>query len=364
MRLLPLAILLSSMAEGGSAIAADERALPAPAAEQGEAIGIGKKILEFGKSVDRTHDRIERDILQQTIRFDDFFGSATPRTQRQTAYELRWRNSIRIEQDGEVRPGTSVRANVVLSKISDRLRLAISGEKEAEPFSPSLPQDPGSPGFDRTLPTASIVNTELRYGLIRSPTVDFFVGAGVRIALPFEIFVRSRYQYTHRIDDVSLLRVAETPFIKNTDWLGETTEISVERILSRKTLLLWANTGTASEEIEGLEWGSELSLIHQLSPKSSVTLTEGIYGNTSESAAVNNYRALARYRRNFLRTWLYYELEPEVSWPSGGHYNPRFAFTFRIEVVFQGAAPGREDTFIPSVQQVSAVNRYRPEAER
>ena len=89
-----------------------------------------------------------------------------------------------------------------------------------------------------------------------------------------------------------------------------------------------------------MEWGTELSMIRQLSPLSAITLTGGAYGNTSASAMVGNYKIFTRYRRNFLRSWLFYELEPEVSWPrnDAGQYLAKFAFTARIEVVFQRAA--------------------------
>jgi hypothetical protein len=288
--------------------------------------------------MDVTHARIERGILKQTVRFDNFFGSVKPERHLQTRYDIRWRNSIRVEHGGKLTPGTTVRANITLSKISQRLRLFIAGEDEPGLTTQSLPQDPGNPGFDRTTPTTHFANTELRYDLIRKPSLNIFLGAGFRLKLPFEAFARSRLEYTRHLGDISLMRVAETFFVRNTDLLGETTEFSLERLFGETTLLRWSSAGTASKEIDGLEWGSELSLTRQLSPKSAVTLTGGVYGNTTSSALVQNYLILTRYRRNFLRSWLFYELEPQVSWPRNpdGSHPATLAFTFRIEIGFQG----------------------------
>jgi hypothetical protein len=299
----------------------------------------------LGKKVDETHDRIERDILAQTVRFDNFFGSVKGENLRQVRYDLHWRNSVRVEHGGDLNFGTTVRASFALSRISERLRLFIAREGEPATTVPSLPADPGNPGFDRTTPTAHFTNTELRYEVVRTPSVNFFLGAGVRVAVPFEAFVRNRVDYTRHLGDISLLRVGETFFVKNTDLLGETTEFSLERLLARGTVLRWANSATASQEIEGLEWGSELSLFRELSPRSAVTLTGGTYGNTTSSALVNNYRVLVRYRRNFLRKWLFYELEPEVSWPRNpdGSRPANLAVTFRLEIVFQGETVRREE---------------------
>jgi hypothetical protein len=291
------------------------------------------------RTMDEAHASIERNILHQAVRLDNFFGYERGNNQRPTKYELRWRNSLRVDHAWSFTPGTTIQAHLTLSKISDRLRIVIAGENEKNQPSQTLPKDPGSPGFDRTTPTAHFANTELRYELVRTPSVNVFLGAGVRIAIPFEAFVRSRFQYTHPLNDITLMRVAETFFVKNSDLLGETTEFSLEWSFGKHTILRWANAGTASEEIEGVEWGTELSLLQELSPKSAITLTGGIYGDSSVNGPVTNFRLLARYRRNFLRDWLFFELEPEVSWPreTSGSFPATYAFTFYLEVVFKGA---------------------------
>ena len=297
----------------------------------------------LGRTMDEAHAGMERGILRQVVRLDTFFGTNKSPVLRETSYELRWRSSLRIQHAWELTPGTTVRARVVLSRISDRLHLAITGEDERGQIRPTLPEDPGSPGTDRTTSSAHFANTELRYELIQKPELNLFLGAGVKVSLPFEAFVRSRIQYTHPFGDVYLIRVAETFFLKNTSLLGETTEFSFDRQFGPKMLVRWASSATASQEIEGLEWGSELSLTRELSDKSAATLIGGIYGNTTLSTVFQNYRLLARYRRNFLREWLFFEVEPEITWPAeaDGSHHQTLAIILRLEVVFKGATRGK-----------------------
>jgi hypothetical protein len=294
----------------------------------------------WGKRMDTAHDSIERNILEQTIKLDDFFGKENARPDKATRYQLRLRNSFRIDQHGTIKLGPSVRLNLALSKINDRLNLIISGESEPEPLTQSLPQDPGNPGYDRTTPDTHFVNTELRYDLLRIPSMLVFVGAGVQLKLPFEAFARSRVEFRHKFSDSTLFSGSETLFVKNTDLFGETTEITLEHLLDQATILRLSSTGTTSQEIHGLEWGSELSLVRELSPRSAGTLTGGAYGNINNSTVANTYRVLARYRRNFLRSWLFYELEPEIFWERNirDHDAPTFAFTFRLDIVFKGSS--------------------------
>jgi hypothetical protein len=322
--LLVLAGVLALAIAGAGPLFAEEAApVPAPAEIPPEATPpqeqppaeppLAEKPSGIVEFMERTHIRLEDSILDRVIRFDNFFGSAKTGEIRQPDYLLRWRNSLRWEEEGNrFKYRTSVRASFILPRISNRLRLVVLGENEAEPVFNRLPEEPGVPGFDRTLPNTRLVNTELRYGVIRKPFVDLFVGAGVRIKTPFETFVRSRFQYTLRFGDVFLIRFAETPFWKNTDGFGETTEVELARRLSPRTVLLWANAGTFTEESPGLEWGTDLSLLRELSPRSALTVSGGLFGHTRPSALVDTYRILARYRRNFLRPWLFYELEPEV----------------------------------------------------
>jgi hypothetical protein len=298
----------------------------------------------FSRTMDETHSRLERNILEQTVRFDNFFGSVSGDNLRQQGYEIRWRNNLRIDHGSDLTYGTGLRASFTLSRISERLRLVIAREGETDNTRQSLPQDPGNPGFDRTTPTTHFTNTELRYNVIDGPDMNLFLGAGVRVKLPFEAFVRSRFQYTRHFDDISLMRFGETLFLKNTSLLGETTEISLERLYKPGTILRWATAGTASQEIEGLEWGTEFSYIQEFSPRSAITVTGGVYGNTTSSLLNSNYHIFARYRQNFLRKWLFYELEPEISWQRNevGRYPAILAFTLRLEIVFQGKAAPKE----------------------
>ena len=298
-----------------------------------------------GNFLDVTHSTIEQSILDMTIWVDDFFGYKKDVVQQQqTGYLLRWRNSLRVNDDGNVKLGTSARARFTLARISNRLSLDISRENEPSPITQTLPEDPGNPGYDRTVPAPRFTNMELRYDFIRTPELYLFVGAGLRLSSPIEAFARGRIQYSRQLGEKYQLSLAETLFVKNDDLLGETTEITLDRFFGKDTIVRWASTGTSSQEIEGFEWGSELSWIHELSAKKAISITAGAYGNTRSTAVVNNTRLDALFRSNFYRDWLYYEIEPEIAWlrSVSGSYPSDFAVTFRLEIVFQGiraAAP-------------------------
>lgn len=208
----------------GTSSAGDEPApttVPAaPVAAEPANAGPAQETTAIGTAVDTTHDVIERNILDQVIRLDSFFGNLRTEEQQKAEYKLRWRNSLRVEQNGTIGLGTSLWLNIRLPKTNERLRFVISGENEPAPTSSTLPQEPGSSGLDRNSPSTRIVNSELRYGLVRTPSLDIYMGAGVLFRIPPEAFVRSRFQYTCKLSDVSLLRFRETLFVKKFEGLG------------------------------------------------------------------------------------------------------------------------------------------------
>ncbi len=292
----------------------------------------------LGQTVDTSHAGLERGILEQVVRLDNFFGNVRAENRQQTRYLVRWRTSLRVDDRGKVSPGMAVRANLQLSNLDERLRLVVAEEDEREQSPGGLPQDPGSPGFYRSSASARITNTELRYTLFQTPALNLFLGVGMRVSFSPEAFVRSRFQYTQKLDERSLVRYTETLFLKDLQVPGQTAEIEAERQLAAGTLLRWGNSATASSEIRGVEWGSELSLIRELPSNAVTTLAGGLFGRSSSGNGVDTFRLLARYRQNIFRDWLFYELEPELFWPRDGtgRYPTRFAFTVRLEVMFRG----------------------------
>jgi hypothetical protein len=294
---------------------------------------------KLGETADKAHRDLSAEILEQAIWLDDYFGKARSDKEQRANYFLRWRNGLRWEKKGGFSYATDVRLALSLPKIDERLRLVVSGENEPEQPNPALPQDPGNPGFDRTLQQKTgVVNSELRYSLLRTPSTDFFLGTGIGFVLPPYLFARSRLQYTHNFTDTLRARLAETLFVKTGVGPGETSEATLEKTLSPKTVLNWSTAATISRETAPLEWGTELSLLHIFSPRTAVTLTEGVYGNVGIDDWIRSYRVAFNFRRNFLRPWLFYELEPQVAWTyvSDSNFPVNYIFTARVEVTFDG----------------------------
>jgi hypothetical protein len=289
--------------------------------------------------VDRTHSRVERDLFDTVVWFDQFFGDERMVVTELPESFLRWINDIRWDEEERFSARSTVRASLRLPRLKKRWKLVISGETRGDP-NVITPEDPGNPGLfeGSRVRTGS---TELIYDLHRTARSSLDVGAGVRVKIPPDAFVRTRFQHARPIGFRTLGRFTATAYWNARDGLGESNQLDLERRLAPPTLLRWSNFITIEEKNDGWIWGTELSLLHKISPKSAITFAGGVLGSIKPAWSAENYRVLVRYRRNVYRKWLFLEGEPDIHWPrkEGENRKPVWGGTLRVEILFAGAGP-------------------------
>jgi len=293
--------------------------------------------------VDRTHSRVERDLFDAVAWFDRFFGDErVVVTERPESY-LRWKNELRWDEEEHYSFRSTVRASLRLPRLKDRWHLMISSESRGDPNA-ILPEDPGNPALDIGS-HGRVSSTELVYDIFRTPNSILDVGAGVRVRIPPDAFVRTRFQHARPVAFNTLGRFTATAYWDALDGFGETNQVDLERWLAPPTLLRWSNSFTITETSRWWTWGTELSLLHKLSPISAITFAVGASGSTHPSWVATNSRILARYRRNVWRKWLFLEGEPDIHWPrkEDGSRKPVWGATLRVEILFTGAGPNPRD---------------------
>lgn len=319
----------------GSSLAAELPADSAPAAMDNAAVPAAPTA--DNGWMDRTHSRIERDLFETVVWFDNFFGDERIEVTDRPESFLRWMNDLRWDEEERFSFRSTIRASLRLPRLKKRWKLVISGETRGDPNA-ITPEDPGNPGLD-TGSRGRTGSTELIYDIFRTQRSSLDVGAGVRVKIPPDAFVRTRFQHARPIAFKTLGRFTGTAFWDARDGFGESNQVDLERWIALPTLLRWSNSIGISEKSNGWTWGSDLSLLHKLSPKSAITFAGGVSGSTRPAWIAQNYRVLARYRRNVWRKWFFLEGEPDIHWPrkEDGSRKPVWGATLRVEILFAGA---------------------------
>ncbi|HEX8042214.1 hypothetical protein [Candidatus Deferrimicrobium sp.] len=293
--------------------------------------------------VDRTHSLVERNLFGVVVWFDHFFGDQRMVITERPEYFLRSTNELRWDEEERFSARTTIRASLRLPRLKKRWKLVISGETRGNPNA-LVQEDPGNPGQDVTSQVRTGA-TELVYEILRTPRSSLDVGAGARVKIPPDAFVRTRFQHARLVAFHTLGRFTGTAFWDARDGFGESNRVDFERWLALPTLLRWSNSFDISEKSNGWTWGTELSLLHKISLKSAITFAAGVSGSTRPAWIAQNYRVLGRYRRNVYRKWLFLEGEPFVRWPKkeDGSRKTVGGATLRVEILFSGVGPNPQD---------------------
>ena len=190
----------------------------------------------------------------------DFFGDKRIAVTERPESFLRWMTDLRWDEEERFSARSTIRASLRLPRLKKRWQLVFSGETRGDPNA-LIPEDPGNPGLDvgSRVRTGS---TELVYDILRTTRSTLDVGAGVRVKIPPDAFVRTRFQHARPIALQTLGRFTATAFWDARDGFGESNQVDLERWLALPTLLRWSNSFNISEKTNGWEWGTELSLLH------------------------------------------------------------------------------------------------------
>ena len=282
--------------------------------------------------LDRSHEFIIKKIYGPVKWFDNFFTDKRLIEEGLPYTFVRWQNDALLSEGGENLFRSRVHANIRMSKAEKMFKFLLIGEDREVAFEilPDRVVDPELVDEKKQ----EHLNLGLRLNLIKKLKSKLYIHTGVRFEYPPDPYVKLSYQYIYPIGTRSLARFTETNLWKNSKGLSETLRIDLERLFDIQNMLRWCSFCTHSQSTGGLNWGTDLSFLHQISPKAAIKYSIGEYGITRPHVTVENYGVTIRFRRSFYREWIFYELKPGVSWLRNRNWDSVESFIIRFELQF------------------------------
>ena len=267
------------------------------------------RIMEF---IDTYHAYMEDRLRGPTIWFDNFFGDQRIEDEDPPSTYVRLRLAARYTEGEGFKFPVRLHANVVLPRVNRRLRLVAFGgsrydeleQRSNDPLDSSLRTDEDQ---DRS-------RLGLRYIIYKSLRDRFHFGGGLTVGWPMEAYIRMRYTRLMHMGKQNVVRFSETGYWNTLHSTGETSRLDLERMLPADITGRLSLFASLRKNDSATTWGVESNFFRQLTAKSALSLDLGMYGQTSPDQ-ITTYRIATRYRRNFLRPWLYFEIEPELLLP-------------------------------------------------
>jgi hypothetical protein len=144
---------------------------------------------------------------------------------------------------------------------------------------------------------------------------DFDVSVGVRVDLPLDPYVRTRWEMTRSFAESYVFSTRQTFFWQNSEGLGTTTRLTLDRALSPRHLLRWSTLGKFTQETTGMEWNSQVTLFQSLNPRVGLAWQAALEGATDNEVDQTNRALRLIMRRQLNPEWLFLELRGGVEWP-------------------------------------------------
>jgi hypothetical protein len=218
------------------------------------------------------------------------------------------------DQFNGLQPNIRFRVDLPLPQLNQRFHAFVGRfdrneyVSERAPQSGALPRQSGPENEEQTL-AGIVYHTPPRQGS------RFDAGAGVRVRLPPDPYLKGAYVYERGTSETGLLSLRETVFWQHSQRTGFTTRVDLERILNDRLLLRWTASGTISEESRGVFGYSAITGILSLAPRRAVAVELGFDGEADAPVPLHEYGIKAAYRRSVSRDWLVLEVRSSLTYP-------------------------------------------------
>jgi len=323
--------LLAASARADDSSPADEAGVAAleMTAEDAAVVGVGTASVPVGYVnekdpwIDRAHQGVFNAVWRSAMRMDRWFGGGTDEAAyMETTGSLA--PAILYDRFDGVQPRLRFQVDVPLPQLNERLHAFIGRVNREEYVTEGRP---GSGAFARQYGGPTEEDDTLLGIRYRDPKDGghWEADAGLRIRSPLDPFVKGSYRFDHGDSEHTLMSFRETAFWQNTEKLGFTSRVDVERILREVYLLRWTTAATISQRSDGVKGYMSLITMRGLPGRRAVAAELFAQGEMDAEVPLGNYGVKLAYRRSITRDWLVLETRVSMTWPKDYAYQERKA---------------------------------------
>ena len=241
---------------------------------------------------------------------------------------LRLTFDSQFREDGENSQNIKLRGKIHLPGVNKRLSVVFADE-DGDSDATTADED-----FNGLTPNKEDTQLSLQYKARESSRMRVDYGLGISSTLKGK--ARLRYRYQVPWSESTTHRLIETLHFVDGEGFGLLSRYELDHKVSDSQLLRWASKANYAEDIEGVEWSTRLSLAQRFNKKRGVSLFSWVSGVTRPDYLTTSYGAGVLFRRNFYRSWLFFEAEPAYAWRKESvelDRNGQWQFDFRVEML-------------------------------
>lgn len=267
------------------------------------------------QSVHDTANWLDTFFAEESIELDQ---EAHGHARIQFAWEPRSRDLIEFE--------SRVRVNWKLPKFKNQVDVVFSD------YDDELEKAPVKAAQNEVLSDQNRFNLALRW--IRKTDEKSVWSHRIGVGRKLQPFVRSRYSRVFEVDSKNNFRTEVSGYYYTKDGLGAHFGLQYEHGMSENSVLRIDNNFYYRDETNDWLWQHSFYGMAQMSDRSAFISGLYIEGESRPNYQVSEYLISSRWRRNALRDWLYFEVEPFVLWRRDEDFSASYGLALRVEGFF------------------------------
>lgn len=277
--------------------------------------------------VDHKHCIFSGRTLASANWFDDLFGDWQDDSASVLVHIISEATFAESENPG---PGLGlrVRASADLPNAKRRLRLVVTDDSERDE------SVAGQDVLSQLNRTSTQVSAALRFIPFDKAGFKSDFDLGVRGIGPPDFFARARVRNHWNISPDAIIRFGQT-FRYGSDSDGRSiSQLDVEQVLDENSVVRISSGYEYDQKNSdnGFNWGHGISMSHVLAAARSLGYGISLNGHTTPNWRGENYGPWIVFRSSFLRPWLFYELEPRLTWYRDKDWDSVASIVLRLEV--------------------------------
>lgn len=302
-------------------------------------------------TLDTIQVEISKGLLSSATWLDSFFYDP-----RYAVEENRTRAVVRYELFDEEHAHWSFKTRLqfvlILPQLQKKAHLIIAGDPDEQ--TADLPEAGATPTARPLADTARQSSAALGYLFKSNERQNISARVGLRYRSGHIVaFIRPHYRILYHLDSWDLRITQEFPYWTDTKWQSVSV-VDLERRVGRNLFFRTSVIGSKLEHVPGNAYSLVFSLTQ---PLSSTRALEYSWSNDFQTRAAEPVSQLTvstlplprpikqvdqlaqvsfatRYRQQFWREWMFFEIVPQIRFPRDRRFNPVPGILFRIEMQF------------------------------
>lgn len=274
--------------------------------------------------LDDMHNSIADSVNSSAQWFDDFFvnelSEGNPDARGEAKIRLGWEPRSRDIAEFETR----FRVRFKLPNLKNRVDVVVSD------YDDTAPESADRVARRREGDRQERFSLALQWQAKPDSGLSHRIGVGRRL----QAFAKSRYRDTISLTKANEIHWETSVYYYSNDGFGANFSALLNCQIDQRSLFRFDNNFYYRDETKDWLWQHSWQYLYQINEKSALVYGYYIEGLNQPNYQLNEHLTSIRFRKNTLRDWLFYEIEPFILWRRDEDFKPSYGIALRIEGYF------------------------------